>query len=222
MFHLTIYYSLFILIQTVVSDSTCIYDVENGLQLDIRTLGFANERGSKYNQIIDTNPTTNSFSWNGCFSYSKFDGGNCSNAAACYFDSIKNISILIAKQDTVQFTYNQGSSILSYETSHGYLTVFLICRDTDDDTTIAHQDDTNIYKFYIESRCCCPGMCHYSTHTISRFVIIIIIIVVFLLGYIIGGIIFLRYKPKESNRCMCLNFMSYMQNRYIVINDQEI
>jgi hypothetical protein len=155
------------------------------------------------------------FSWNGCFSYSKFDSGNCKDAAACYcklnillylisknnlflVDSTSNMSILIAKQDTVQFQYNQGSSVLTYQSSNGYyLTVFLICLDEDEDIAIGRQQDEITYNLYIQSRCCCPGICHYSTHSISPVVIVIIIVVIFLFGYIVGGIIFLRYNPRN-------------------------
>jgi hypothetical protein len=214
-FNFSICYSLFVLIQTIISDPICIYDVEDGLQLDIRTLGFANGKGPKYDRISNTNPSTVTFSWNGCFSYSKFDSGNCKDAAACYcklnillylisknnfflVDSTSNMSILIAKQDTVQFQYNQGSSVLTYQSSNGYyLTVFLICLDEDEDIAIGRQQDEITYNLYIQSRCCCPGICHYSTHSISPVVIVIIIVVIFLFGYIVGGIIFLRYNPRN-------------------------
>jgi hypothetical protein len=83
-------FNLFIIVltQTIISDPICIYDVGNGLKLDIRTLGIANGKGPKYNQIPNIPPSTITFSWNGCFSYSKSGGGNCTNAAACYSNLI--------------------------------------------------------------------------------------------------------------------------------------
>ncbi|CAF2829299.1 unnamed protein product [Rotaria sp. Silwood2] len=214
-FNLTTYYLLIVFIQTIISDPICIYDVEDGLKLDIRTLGFTNGKVPKYDQISNINPTKKTLSWNGCFSYSKVDNGNCTNAAACYTDSISNMSIIIAKQDSVQFKYNYGSSILSYQYSNIHLTVFLICRVDGGDTSFGYQVDTSTYTIYIQSRCCCPGMCSYSTHSISPVVILIIIIIIFLFGYIIGSIIFLRYDRNltNSNGLSCLNLQSYRRNR---------
>ncbi|CAF1075435.1 unnamed protein product [Rotaria sp. Silwood1] len=149
---------LIIFIQIIICYSNCVYNIENGLKLDIRTLGYTNGKIPKYDQISNINPTRKTFSWNGCFSYSKSDNGNCTNAAACYTDSISNISIIIAKQDSVQFKYNYGSSILSYQYSNIHLTVFLICRVDGEDTTIGYQDDSTTYSIYIQSQCCCPGV----------------------------------------------------------------
>jgi hypothetical protein len=84
MFHWSIYYLLIILIRNIICDPLCIYNVGNDLKLDIRTLGFANGKEPKYDRIPTMSPSTNTLSWNGCFSYSKSDHGNCSNAAACY------------------------------------------------------------------------------------------------------------------------------------------
>ena len=72
------------LIRRIVADATCIYDVGDGLQLDLRTLGLASDKGPKYSHISDADSTTRTFSWNGCFPYSAVNHGNCSNAAACY------------------------------------------------------------------------------------------------------------------------------------------
>ena len=84
MFVYIIHLFFIVLIQTIISNPACIYDVGNGLKLDIRTLGLANGKGPKYDQIPNIPPLTNTFSWNGCCSYSKPDDGNCTNAAACY------------------------------------------------------------------------------------------------------------------------------------------
>ncbi|CAF3647122.1 unnamed protein product [Rotaria sordida] len=199
------YYFFIVFIPIIISDPTCIYDIKDGLKLDIRTLGFTNGKKPKYDQISNINPTTKTLNWNGCFSYSKSDNGNCTNAAACYTDSISNTSIIIAKQDSVQFKYNYGSSILSYQFSNIHLTVFLICRDQDEETTIGYQNDISTYSIYIQSRCCCPGMCSYSTHSISPTIILIIIIIIFLFGYIIGSIIFLKYDHNSTKlkRFLC-------------------
>ncbi|CAF5139788.1 unnamed protein product [Rotaria sp. Silwood1] len=206
---------LIIFIQIIICYSNCVYNIENGLKLDIRTLGYTNGKIPKYDQISNINPTRKTFSWNGCFSYSKSDNGNCTNAAACYTDSISNISIIIAKQDSVQFKYNYGSSILSYQYSNIHLTVFLICRVDGEDTTIAYQDDSTTYSIYIQSQCCCPGVCSYSIQSLSPIIILIIIIIIFLFGYIIGSIIFLKYNHQstKSNQFLCLNPRSYIRNR---------
>jgi len=84
MFDLSICYLFMLLIQTVISASPCVYDVGNKQQLDIRTLGFAKGKGPKYDNIPNTNPIPITFSWNGCFDYSKSKGGSCTDAAACY------------------------------------------------------------------------------------------------------------------------------------------
>ncbi|CAF4294989.1 unnamed protein product [Rotaria magnacalcarata] len=77
------------------------------------------------------------------------------------------MSIVITKQDLFEFQHAYGSSILAYQLSNINLTVFLICRDDDEDTTTSYQYDTTTYSRHIQSRCCCPGICSYSNHTIS-------------------------------------------------------
>jgi hypothetical protein len=59
---------------------------------------------------------------------------------------------------------------------------------------MAQHDDATRFNLYIQSRCCCPGMCHYSTHSLSPIVILILILLIVLGGYVVGSIIFLRYK----------------------------
>jgi hypothetical protein len=81
-------------IQTIISATPCIYDLGNGQQLDIRPLGLENGKGPKYDNIPNSIPIPYTFSWNGCFDYSKSGTGNCKNAAACYS---KKIFSLISK-----------------------------------------------------------------------------------------------------------------------------
>ncbi|CAF1641989.1 unnamed protein product [Adineta ricciae] len=200
-------------IPIIICDPNCVYKVDDGLTLDIRTLGFADGKGPKYNHISNAATTANTFSWNGCFSYSTNDQGNCSDAAACYFDATQNKSILIAKQDSTEFKHNQGSFVLSYKSSHGYLTVFLNCRDEDEDSAIGQQHDASTYSIHIQSRCCCPGMCHYPTHYVNPIIIAIIIISIFVLGYILGGILFVKHRPDSLNRFSFANLISYLRHR---------
>lgn len=84
MLNLCISYVFMIIIQTITCDPSCIYDVGDGKKIDVRTLGYDNGKGPKYDKIPNTNPTKSSFSWNGCFPYTKSGGGNCKNAAACH------------------------------------------------------------------------------------------------------------------------------------------
>lgn len=70
--------------QVVTSVSNCVYDVDNGLKLDLRTLGLDHGRGPKFDGISNIGQRPHTLSWNGCFSYSKIDNGNCTDAAACY------------------------------------------------------------------------------------------------------------------------------------------
>ena len=84
MLNLSICYLFMFGIRTITCASSCIYDVGNGQQLDIRPLGIANGKRPKYDNIPNSSPVPHTFNWNACFSYSKSDGGNCSNAAACY------------------------------------------------------------------------------------------------------------------------------------------
>jgi hypothetical protein len=58
----------------------------------------------------------------------------------------------------MQLNTTKVSSILSYQSLNIHLTVFLICRDEDEDTSIGRQDDATRFNLYIQSRCCCPGM----------------------------------------------------------------
>ncbi len=92
MFNLSICYLFMLLVQTITSATPCVYDVGNQKQLDIRTLGLANGK-PKYDNIPNATPVRVTFNWNGCFDYSKSDGGSCTNAAACF--SKKNLSLIL-------------------------------------------------------------------------------------------------------------------------------
>jgi hypothetical protein len=99
LFNLSICYLFMLVIQSINSASSkCVYDVGNGQQLDIRTLGNNNGKTPKYDNIPNSSPTPFTFSWNGCFDYSKSDGGSCTQAAACSckknFSSILIYSVL--------------------------------------------------------------------------------------------------------------------------------
>ena len=90
-FNLSIYYLYLFIIQTVTSSSSpCIYDLGNNQKLDVRTLGHDKGKGPKYDNIPNSIPVPVpvTFNWNGCFDYSKSDGGSCTNAAACYSKKI--------------------------------------------------------------------------------------------------------------------------------------
>lgn len=80
----SICYLFMLSIQIIISANPCIFDVGNQKQLDIRTLGYGNGKGPKYDNIPNSIPTQITFSWNGCFDYSKSSAGNCKDAAACY------------------------------------------------------------------------------------------------------------------------------------------
>jgi hypothetical protein len=88
MVNLSICYLFMLFIQIITSATPCVYDLGNGKQLDIRTLGNADGKKPKYDDIPNSTPVPFTFSWNACFSYSKSDGGSCSDAAACYSKDI--------------------------------------------------------------------------------------------------------------------------------------
>ena len=96
-----------------ICDPNCVYKVDDGLTLDIRTLGFTDGKGPKYNHISNAATTVNTFSWNGCFPYSTNDQGNCSDAAACYCKllAILRIRMNIYSFQLMQCKINQFSSL---------------------------------------------------------------------------------------------------------------
>ncbi|CAF0920440.1 unnamed protein product [Rotaria sp. Silwood1] len=217
MFYLSICYLFMLIIQTNTSESSCVYDVGNGQKLDIRTLGYANGKGPKYDNIPNPNPVKSTLSWNGCFSYSKSDSGNCIDAAACSTNIGTGVSTVIAKQSEAQFEHNKNVNLLVYHTPDRLLTVYLTCVDADEDTVNGRQDDAHTFNIYVQSRCCCPGKCHYSpdSRSISGGAIFIILLVSILFVYIIGGMIFLKYTRGATgsdmipNRVIWINITSY-------------
>lgn len=84
LYNLFLCYLLTFFIQTVNSATPCVYDVGGQKQLDIRTLGLSNGKGPKYDNIPTTSSIPKSFSWNGCFDFSKTGAGDCKDAAACF------------------------------------------------------------------------------------------------------------------------------------------
>ncbi|CAF2399827.1 unnamed protein product [Rotaria sp. Silwood2] len=204
-------------IQTITCESSCVYDVGNGQKLDIRTLGYANGKQPKYNNIPNTSPVKSSLSWNGCFSYSKSDGGDCINAASCSTNLKAGVSTIIAKQSDVEFEHHDNVNLLIYHSSDRLLTVYLTCIDADEDTVNGRQDDGRTFNIYIQSRCCCPGKCHYSPNSgsISGGAIFIILLVSILFVYLIGGMIFLKFGRGAAgtdmipNRLLWINIIIY-------------
>jgi len=108
------------------------------------------------------------------------------------------ISTLIAKQSDAEFEAHENLYTLIYHSSNFLLTVYLTCTDSDKDTINGRQDDEQIFNIYIQSRCCCPGKCHYSSASTGGGggggVVFIIILLVVIFVYIVGGMIFLRYN----------------------------
>ena len=102
-------------------------------------------------------------------------------------------SSIIARQSDVEFEHHDSVNLLVYHTSGNLLTVFLTCRDADEDTISGSQDDRETFNIYIQSRCCCPGKCHYSSESIGGGAVFVIILVVLLFVYIVGGMIFLKF-----------------------------
>jgi hypothetical protein len=77
-------YLFILLIQTIGGGPSCVYDAGNGKTIDTRNFGYTKGKGPKYGLIPNTSPGPLTLNWNGCFPYSKSDGGNCTDAAACY------------------------------------------------------------------------------------------------------------------------------------------
>ncbi|UJR36378.1 hypothetical protein I4U23_029102 [Adineta vaga] len=214
-FNVSICYLFILLIDTITCDSSCIYDVGNGQKLDIRPLGYANGKGPKYDNIPNSIPVPYTFNWNGCFPYSK-SNGNCTNAAACYTDRNTGSSVVIAKQNDAIFENHQNVYTLIYHTSNMLLTVYLTCREDGEEKINGRQDDQQIFNIYLQSRCCCPGKCQYSSDgSLSGGSIFIIILVVVVVVYLAGGMIFLKYARGATgidiipNRTIWLGVVSY-------------
>lgn len=97
------------------------------------------------------------------------------------------------------------------------LTVYLMCRDADEDTVTGRQDDEKTFDIYVRSRCCCPGKCQFSggSGSIGGGAVFLIILFVLVFVYILGGITFLKVFRGASgadmipHRLLWLNILSY-------------
>jgi hypothetical protein len=130
-------------------------------------------------------------------------------------DRNTGVSSIIAKQSDVLFEHHDNVNVLVYHSSGLLLTVYLTCRDADGETINGRQDDHETFNIYIQSRCCCPNKCHYSSGSIGGGAVFVIILVVLIFVYIVGGMIFLKYKHGATgsdmipNRSMWLNLTSH-------------
>ena len=132
-------------------------------------------------------------------------------------DKKTGASTRIVRQDDVQFEHHDNLNLLVYQTPSALLTVYLTCLDTDEDKINGRQDDAQTYNIYIQSRCCCPGKCTYSEEStgMGAGAVLVIIFVVLLAVYLIGGMVFLRFRQGASgldmipNRSMWLNVTSH-------------
>jgi hypothetical protein len=148
-------------------------------------------------------------------------------------------STVIAKQSDVEFEHHEDVNLLIYHTSGNLLTVYLTCRDADGDSINGRQDDHETFNIYIQSRCCCPGKCHYSGESIGGGAVFVIILIVLLFVYIVGGMIFQRFVRGATgpdiipNRLVWTNVASYangglrysiqvVRNRSLEVDYQKI
>ncbi|CAF3213947.1 unnamed protein product [Rotaria socialis] len=214
----SICYLFILIIQRAASSSSCVYDVDHGQKLDIRTLGNSDGKRPKYDNIPNTSPVKSSLSWNGCFPYSKFDGGNCKDAAACLTSTTTGQSALIVRPSAVKFEHEENVNLLVYQSGETTLTVYLTCADIDEDKINSRQDSPTIFNIYLQSRCCCPGKCHFSTQSgsLTGGAVFVILLVSVLFAYIVGGMLFLKYARGATgtdiipHRMIWLNVVSYV------------
>ncbi|CAF0861868.1 unnamed protein product [Didymodactylos carnosus] len=193
-----------------VNAESCVYNTPDG-KLDIRTLG--NPHSPKFHDIPDQNPhLLATYSYNGCFSYNQ---DQCQNAAACKKDLPTTVSKLIANQDNVQFQYDKSITQLSY-TDGGiqHLTVTFRCNENEEKQS-ATQTGTDSYVFSFQSKCACPGKCTYkptkkSSGKLSTGGIIVIIFVCLVAVYIIGGMLFMKFKRQASGMELIPNRMVWV------------
>ena len=103
------------------------------------------------------------------------------------------------------------------------LTVTLTCRDADGETITGRQDDAQTFDIFLTSRCACPGLCRYVDPSgddggIGGGAVFVIILLVVIVVYLVGGMIFLRYRRGATglemipNRSMWLSLVSYAKN----------
>ncbi|CAM4766937.1 unnamed protein product [Rotaria magnacalcarata] len=214
----SICYLFILIIQRTASSSSCVYDVGHGQKIDIRALGNSDGKRPKYDNIPNTSLVKNSLSWNGCFPYSKYDGGSCKGAAACLTSTTTGQSTLIARPSSVKFEPEENVNLLVYHSGETILTVYLTCADIDEDKINSRQDSATIFNIYLQSQCCCPDKCHFSTKSgsLSGGAVFVILLVSVLFTYIVGGALFLKYARGATgtdmipHRMIWLNVVSYV------------
>ena len=123
-------------------------------------------------------------------------------------------STRIVRQTDAQFEYHPDVNTLVYQSEGKELTVHLMCRDTDSESVKSRQESPENYVIDVESRCCCPGKCHYSSGSMGAGAVLVILFVCILVVYVIGGMIYLRVRVGASgidlipNRAAWLTFGS--------------
>lgn len=135
----------------------------------------------------------------------------------CVANTNSGESTAIAKPSDAEFEDHGNVYTLVYHTPKAQLTVYLTCREEDEERINGRQDDHEIFNIYLTSRCCCPGKCHYSapSGSLSGGAVFIIILLVVLAVYLAGGMLFLRYSRGARgaemipNRVMWLGVVAY-------------
>ena len=123
-------------------------------------------------------------------------------------------STRIVRQSDAQFEDHPDVNVLVYQSGTKTLTVRLMCRDADEDTVKSRQESPEIYVIDVQSRCCCPGKCKYSSGGMGAGAVLVILFLSILVVYVVGGMIYLRVRVGASgidlipNRAMWLSFGS--------------
>lgn len=135
-------------------------------------------------------------------------------------DKKSSISTLVASQQNVEFEENSGLYQLIYHTAGSVLTVTLTCKDSDQEIITGRQDDAKTFDLFITTRCACPGLCQYvdpssGDGSLGGGTVFVIILLVVCFVYVVGGMLFLRFRQGATglemipNRTMWLSLGSY-------------
>uniref|UniRef100_A0A7M5V4P4 Cation-dependent mannose-6-phosphate receptor n=2 Tax=Clytia hemisphaerica TaxID=252671 RepID=A0A7M5V4P4_9CNID len=162
--------------------------------------------------IPQSSGSTFLISYNPCTTFTKED--NCNNVLACqYASGDPTQTFPLAKPATRVFTYDETNQqvVFTYTATSSDLAkrtfnVGLKCDKTVEkpSTSGILEAPTNTYTMTLTHKCACPGVCASdapasdSGKNLSVGSLLCILLVVFVIIYLIGGILFLKYYKKEE------------------------
>uniref|UniRef100_H2Z8L3 Cation-dependent mannose-6-phosphate receptor n=1 Tax=Ciona savignyi TaxID=51511 RepID=H2Z8L3_CIOSA len=176
--------------------------------IDISPLGYQN-KSARWNNI--NGPDSFTYFYNPCYSFTYQDLSNL--ALLQTYPGAPAFTLSIGTQDTALFVKDGDKIAINYTAPYNFLgsslsysQVLLTCdpkiKNGQEEFSVISVDDDSYYTFEVKGESVCPTK---SNHSLSGGSVLLIIFFVLLFVYLVGGILYNRYKNEKTGLDMIPN-----------------